>query len=88
MVFKLDTTGKETVPYTFTGGTDGGSPVAGVVRDAAGNFYGTTYSGGGAKAGVVYKANTRYAGPTALGVMKRCSMPSQAAPTGGSLMRP
>ena len=40
-VFKLDPTGKETVLYTFTGGTDGGLPLAGVVRDAAGNLYGT-----------------------------------------------
>ena len=46
VVFKLDTTGKETVLYTFTGGTDGGLPMAGLVRDSAGNLYGTTYYGG------------------------------------------
>ena len=45
-VFKLDTTGKETVLYRFTGGADGASPVAGLVRDAAGNLYGTAYFGG------------------------------------------
>ena len=33
-VFELDTTGKETVLYGFTGGADGFSPVAGLVRDA------------------------------------------------------
>jgi uncharacterized repeat protein (TIGR03803 family) len=50
-VFKLDTTGRMTVLHTFTGGTDGGSPVAGVVADSAGNLYGTTYQGGIAGAG-------------------------------------
>ena len=45
-VFKLDTTGKETVLYSFTGGTDGGSPLTNLVRDAAGNLFGTTSSGG------------------------------------------
>ena len=32
VVFKLDTTGKETVLYSFTGGADGGNPYAGVIR--------------------------------------------------------
>jgi uncharacterized repeat protein (TIGR03803 family) len=45
-VFKLDKTGKETVLYNFTGGADGALPVAGLVRDAAGNLYGTAYFGG------------------------------------------
>lgn len=50
-VFKLDTTGKETVLHHFTGGADGASPVAGLVRDAAGNLYGTTYFGGDSACG-------------------------------------
>jgi uncharacterized repeat protein (TIGR03803 family) len=45
-VFKVDPAGKQTVLYNFTGGADGGWPIAGVIRDAAGNLYGTTYSGG------------------------------------------
>ena len=46
-VFKLDpVTGSEIVLYSFTGGADGQSPFAGVVLDAAGNIYGTTYDGG------------------------------------------
>ena len=32
--------------YSFTGGSDGANPVAGLVFDAAGNLYGTTEYGG------------------------------------------
>lgn len=46
VVFKIDPTGNETVLYTFTGGADGYSPNATLVRDTAGNLYGTTYLGG------------------------------------------
>jgi uncharacterized repeat protein (TIGR03803 family) len=62
VVFKVDTSGQERVLYTFTGGPDGGSPYAGVIRDSSGNFYGTTAYGGTAgpygPAGVVYKLDT------------------------------
>jgi uncharacterized repeat protein (TIGR03803 family) len=54
VVFKLDTTGHETVLYSFTGGDDGGQPEAGVVRDSQGTLYGTTYWGASG-GGVVYK---------------------------------
>jgi uncharacterized repeat protein (TIGR03803 family) len=56
-IFKLSTTGQETVLYSFTGGADGGFPqVNGVlVRDSAGNLYGTTNGGGTSKCGVVFK---------------------------------
>jgi uncharacterized repeat protein (TIGR03803 family) len=46
VVFKVDSGGHETVLYSFTGGTDGGQPLAGLIRDSAGNFYGTTFSAG------------------------------------------
>ncbi len=36
----------ERVLYSFAGGADGANPLAGLVRDAAGNLYGTTYDGG------------------------------------------
>ncbi len=57
VVYKLDAAGQETVLYTFTGGADGRNPWSGVVRDAAGNLYGTTLSGGASNAGVVYKVD-------------------------------
>jgi uncharacterized repeat protein (TIGR03803 family) len=41
-VFKIDTAGKETVLYSFLGGADGCYPFQGLVRDQAGNLYGTT----------------------------------------------
>jgi hypothetical protein len=36
-----------TVLYSFTESSDGGNSYADLVRDAAGNVYGTTYYGGG-----------------------------------------
>jgi len=45
-VFKLNTTGKLTVLYVFSGGTDGGKPEAGLILDNSGNLYGTTTIGG------------------------------------------
>ncbi len=55
VVFELDATGRETVLYTFLGGADGAFPWAGVMRDQAGNLYGTTMAGGASNAGVVYR---------------------------------
>jgi uncharacterized repeat protein (TIGR03803 family) len=54
-VFKLDRHGKETVLYSFAGGSDGIAPQAPLIRDATGNLYGTTKRGGAADAGVVFK---------------------------------
>jgi uncharacterized repeat protein (TIGR03803 family) len=56
-VFKVDRAGKETVLYAFTGSPDGSTPYAGLVRDAAGNLYGTTLSGGTNGAGTVFKVD-------------------------------
>jgi uncharacterized repeat protein (TIGR03803 family) len=44
--FRLSPTGQLTTLYTFTGSADGGQPHAGLIRDSAGNFYGTTLAGG------------------------------------------
>jgi uncharacterized repeat protein (TIGR03803 family) len=56
-VFKVSNSGKETVLYRFRGGIDGAAPYAGVVRDSAGNLYGTTSSGGTSNNGTVFKVN-------------------------------
>src|SRR5207302_9679079 len=42
LIFKLDSSGGETILYSFRGEGDGGYPYAGVIRDSAGNLYGTT----------------------------------------------
>ena len=55
VVFKMSTSGQETVVHNFAGGSDGANPQARLVMDAAGNLYGTTYSGGVSNAGTVFK---------------------------------
>jgi uncharacterized repeat protein (TIGR03803 family) len=58
-IFKLSPTSggwTETILYSFTGGADGSSPLGTLLRDSAGNLYGTTYTGGvGAVSGVVFE---------------------------------
>jgi uncharacterized repeat protein (TIGR03803 family) len=43
------------VIHTFTGGQDGGQPVAGLTMDRGGNLYGTTAWGGSLSLGTVFK---------------------------------
>ena len=57
VVYKVNTSGQLIVLYNFTGGADGANPWGGVVRDSAGNLYGTTYYGGSGS-GVVFKIDT------------------------------
>jgi uncharacterized repeat protein (TIGR03803 family) len=54
-VSKLDTTGTETVLYSFTEEADGANPLAGLSQDPAGNLYGTASEGGTSNDGVVFK---------------------------------
>jgi uncharacterized repeat protein (TIGR03803 family) len=55
-VFSITKTGSYNLLYSFKGGSnDGQSPNAGVVFDASGNIFGTTYGGGTDNAGVVFK---------------------------------
>ncbi len=63
-VFEINTDGDESILYRFTGGTDGAFPAAGLLRDKAGNLYGTASAGGnsgcfnGEGCGVVFKLDT------------------------------
>jgi uncharacterized repeat protein (TIGR03803 family) len=54
-VFEVTPSGSETVLYSFTGKADGGTPESGLVFDAHGNLYGTTWGGGDFSDGTVFK---------------------------------
>jgi uncharacterized repeat protein (TIGR03803 family) len=58
-VFELSSKGKETILYSFTGGADGANPRAGLIFDAKGNLYSTTYGGGAYGAGTVFKLSSK-----------------------------
>lgn len=55
VVFAVNTAGKERVLHSFSAGTDGANPYAGLVRDAEGNLFGTTNSGGSYGQGTVFE---------------------------------
>ena len=61
VVFELNPSGQQTVLHSFSGVMDGVEPGTGLIRDAAGNLYGTTPNGGGLEfysgAGIVYKVS-------------------------------
>jgi uncharacterized repeat protein (TIGR03803 family) len=54
-VFELAANGTETVLHAFQGGTDGSTPLAGLIEDGAGNLYGTTTAGGNSGLGTVFE---------------------------------
>jgi uncharacterized repeat protein (TIGR03803 family) len=64
VVYKVKTDGGSyAVLHHFAGGMDDGAlPSGGVVRDASGNLYGTTYNGGTPDHGVLYTLTTGGAG--------------------------
>lgn len=57
-VFKIDSAGNETVLYSFTGGLDGCFPDQGVIRDKAGNLYGTTAAFSCSGSGTIFKVDS------------------------------
>ena len=57
-VFRITTNGTLTPLYSFTGGNDGRSPLAGLVQASDGNLYGTTQIGGTNGEGVVFRITT------------------------------
>jgi uncharacterized repeat protein (TIGR03803 family) len=58
-IFKLSPTNggqwKETIVHSFTGGSDGDTPLGTMVLDKAGNLYGTAQSGGAYQGGVAFE---------------------------------
>lgn len=55
VVYRMDSAGNETILYSFRALPDGEFSRAGLVRDNAGNLYGTTAWGGASNAGTVFK---------------------------------
>lgn len=58
VVFELDSSGNETVLYSFQGGVDGLTPEGAIVLDGAGNIYGSTAGGGTFGVGNVFKLDS------------------------------
>jgi uncharacterized repeat protein (TIGR03803 family) len=58
-VFKLSKDRVITVLHTFQGGPDGSSPQPGLLLDATGNLYGTTFQGGRSEHGIVFKISKK-----------------------------
>jgi len=58
LLFEMDSHGRETDLFSFAGGgVDRAYPTASLIRDAAGNLYGTTQYGDSFGAGTVFKLN-------------------------------
>ena len=69
----------ESIPYRFTGGSDGASPYAGVTPDAAGNFYGVTTFGASGNNGTVFQL-------TPSGLNTLVELPTDASEPQGELI--
>lgn len=58
-IFQITTSGLLTTLYTFTGGSDGSGPMAGLIQGTDGNLYGTAASGGDANLdGTIFQVTT------------------------------
>lgn len=56
VIFKVSSAGKETVLHRFVGyPVEGSAPISDLIRDSAGNLFGTTTLGGTAEAGTVFE---------------------------------
>ena len=67
-VFELAADGRETVLHSFSGGSDGATPVARLKMSSAGSLYGTTIYGGGSRncqggCGTVFEISPSIAAP-------------------------
>ena len=92
VVYELSPTGaswKQTVLHSFAGKSDGNAPYAGVAFDSHGNLLGTTYGGGSAGLGIVYRLSPQSSGSwkeTILHVFQGQSASDGAEPFSGVLL--
>lgn len=87
-IFELslsDGTWHETTLYTFQGGNDGTTPLAGLTPGAAGTFYGTTAFGGAEGLGIVYRL-TKAGATWKETVLHSFAGPDGATPEFGTLL--
>jgi uncharacterized repeat protein (TIGR03803 family) len=85
VVYKVDPAGHETVLYSFQGSPDGYDPTTGVIRDPAGNLYGTTLYGGTADCGTIYKIDT--SDKETILYQFPCAFEGRSTPVPGPLIR-
>lgn len=57
-VFKISTTGQESILHRFKDGLDGASPLSGVAVDSSGDIYGTAWAGGLYNYGTVFEIDS------------------------------
>jgi uncharacterized repeat protein (TIGR03803 family) len=83
-VFKLDTTGKETVLFEFDSFTTGANPSTPLIQDQAGNLYGI--ADGGPGAGVIFKISPDGQESTLFNFQGGLDNLDPRVPTGGLFM--
>jgi uncharacterized repeat protein (TIGR03803 family) len=83
-VFKIDSTGKETVLFAFDAPVSGSSPDSPLIQDQAGNLYGVVQTGGPGGVGVVYKLSPQGEQTILHAFQNQAEAP--AVPTGGLFM--
>jgi uncharacterized repeat protein (TIGR03803 family) len=84
-VFKLDSTGQETILFTFDLALSGSSPDTPLIQDQAGNLYGIVQEGGPGGGGLVYKLSLQ-GEQTILHAFQLGPQNSPVVPTGGLFM--
>ncbi|HEX8814231.1 MAG TPA: choice-of-anchor tandem repeat GloVer-containing protein [Terriglobales bacterium] len=85
-VFELSPSGSswsETILYSFKGNGDGCEPYAGVIFDASGNLYGTTYTGGGYGEGTVFELSQNSKGQWTERLLYALHASQGSSPVGG-----
>jgi hypothetical protein len=94
VAFKLSHAGniwRETTIYNFTGGSDGGNPISGLIFDSAGNLYGSSNGGfaNGCDGSSAYCGQVFKLSPTTTGWKFDAQYPTPFTwnPTPGALVR-